>query len=66
LKWDLEWELEGKLPPLSLYLFGFIATNKATVATIVAFFFGFFWICCRKEGDNNKLSLPSSVLVLLQ
>jgi hypothetical protein len=42
LKWDPKQEFQGKLPPLSPSLFGFVTTKKATIVVHVAFFWFHF------------------------
>jgi hypothetical protein len=62
-RWELKRELEGKFPPLSLLVFLFVATKKATVALLPSLFFSFFVVA--KKAMAAKMS-SSFVFILLR
>ncbi len=61
-----EWELEGKLLPLSSFpsLFGSVATNKAMAVIAIAFFFFFLFSIATKKV-TTILAIAFFFLVLL-
>jgi len=73
LKWDPEWEFQGKLPPLSPSPFCFVKTKKATTVAHVTFFWSHFAVAKKmtlllpffsgfvamKKAMATKLSSPS-------